>query len=171
MRFFYEQMFRKDGDAYAHPTRKRIEDEDADSRQIAAVIGLLDMVVRIEKTGITPLTKAQAKQRYERSMATARLLLEDMDDPWFDAEIEILSNAAQVYQEQGLARYRHEMRFATLNKSRHSGDRALVIQIADKIQELFRKKLYGSVANLATAATGREITKVAVQKWLDSAPV
>jgi hypothetical protein len=97
MRFFYELMFRKDGDAYAHPAR--IEDEDADSRQITAVIRLLDMVVRIAKTAITPLTKAQAKQRYERSITTSRLLLEDMDDPWFDGEI--LHNAARVYQEQG----------------------------------------------------------------------
>jgi hypothetical protein len=62
------------------------------------------------------------------------------------------------------------MRFATLNKSRRSRDRALVIQIADKVQELFREKLHGTVANLATATTGRKITKGAVQKWLETAP-
>jgi hypothetical protein len=139
---FYEEMLRKDGDVYVYPAR--IEGE-----QTAAVIELLDMVARTAKAVITPLTKAQVKQRYERSMATARLLLEDMDDPWFDNdEIEILSNAAQVYQRQGLERYHHEMRFATLNKSRHSQDRALVIQIADK-----SKSFSGSGACTAPSQT------------------
>jgi hypothetical protein len=169
MSHFYKEMFHKNGGDYEHPARQRIEGEDADNRQITAVIVLLDMVVRIEKTASTPLTKAQAKQRYERSMATARLLLEDMDDPWFDAEqIEILSNAAQAYQERGLARYRHEMRFATLNKSNDPGrHRTLALQIADRIQELFGKRgLYGTIANLATAVTDYEITKSTVQTWV-----
>jgi hypothetical protein len=155
MRFFYEVMFGKSGDAYEYPAR--IEGENEESRQIVAVIRLLDMVVRIAKTAITPLKKAEAKQRYEKSIATSRLLLEDMDDPWLDSEL--LHNAARVYQEQGLARYRHEMRFATKNKSAHSRNRALVIQIANKIQKLFGETLHGTVANLATAATGRKITR------------
>jgi hypothetical protein len=166
MRPFYKEMFHKNGDDYEHPARKRSEDEDADSRQITAVIKLLDMVVRTVNAAVMPLTKAEAKQRYERSIATSRLLIRDMDDPWFDSEI--LHNAAQVYQEQGLARYRYEMRFATSNKRNDpSHHRTLVIRIADKLQELFGKRgLYGTIANLATAVTDYEITKSTIQTWV-----
>jgi hypothetical protein len=166
MRHFYKEMLHKNGDGYEHPARQRIEGEDADNRQTTAVIVLLDMVVQTAQTAVAPLTKAQAKQRYERSMATARLLLEEMDDPWFDSEI--LHNAAQSYQEQGLARYRYEMRFATSYKSNDlSHHRTLVLRIADKIRELFGKRgLYGTIANLATAVTNYEITKSTVQTWL-----
>jgi hypothetical protein len=166
MRPFYKEMFHKNGDDYEHPARKRSEGEDADGRQSTAVIKLLDMVVRTANAAVMPLTKAEAKQRYERSIATSRLLTGDMDDPWFDSEI--LHNAAQVYQEQGLARYRHEMRFATSNKSSWPADhRMLVIRIIDKLQELFGKRgLYGTIANLATAVTDYEITKSTVQTWV-----
>jgi hypothetical protein len=41
----------------------------------------------------------------------------------------------------------------------------LVIQIADKIQELFGKRgIYGTIANLATAALGCKIAKGTVQR-------
>jgi hypothetical protein len=162
MRPFYREIFRRVDGVYAH--RATIEGEDAESRQNAAVIKLLDAAVHAAKTVTMTPTKAEAKQHFEESCLMHHLLLGDLDNPWLDRDT--LYNAAMVYFRGALVRYDYEMRFATLNKSRHSRNRALVIRIADKIQKLFRKKLYGSVAKLATAATGREITKVAVQKWL-----
>jgi hypothetical protein len=126
------------------------------------MIELLDAVVHAVKT-VTPTTIAEAKQHYEESVLMHHLLLGDMDDPWLDRET--LHSAAMVYQKGALARYDYELQTATPNKTRYSRDRMLVIRIGDAMQKFFRKRgMYGTVANLATAAIGHEITNTRI--WL-----
>jgi hypothetical protein len=97
---FYQEIFRKVGGVYAHPAI--IEGEDADSRQIAAVIKLLDAVVHDAKAVIRPPTIAEAKQHYEESCAMSALLRGDMDDSCFDrADSETLHGAAMIYSKRG----------------------------------------------------------------------
>jgi hypothetical protein len=179
MRAFYEELFRKDGDAYVYPAiiDDEGDDENADSRQVTTVIQLLlNAVVQAAKARITPLpptlTKAEARRRYEVFNGMYQLLRGyDIDDPGFDqADRETLDSAAAVYRKRA-KRYKREIKFAPVYKSSHSRDRMFVVRIGDAMQRLFGVRgMYGTVANLATAALGHEITKVAVQKWLSAPP-
>ena len=166
MRLFYEEIFRNDKGRYMYAAN--IEGEDADSRQDAAVIKLLDTVVKeAARAVIMPPTIVEAKQRYQELHAMHLLLLRDMDDFCFDkADSEVLRAAAMIYSKRGAERYEREVKFATVKKSSHSRDRKLVIQIGDTMQRLFGQKMSGTIARLATVATGRTITKEAVKKWL-----
>jgi hypothetical protein len=187
MRAFYEELFRKDGDAYVYPAvspaigEGREGEDDADSRQVTAVVRLLDAAaVQAAKVRITPpLTKAEARQRYEivTSMYQLLRLGYDLGDPGLDpdpgfgqaggkADRAALDSAAAVYKKRAEG-YQREMESAPVYRSRHSRDRMLVVRIGEAMQRLFGVRgMYGTVANLATAALGHEITKVAVQKWL-----
>jgi hypothetical protein len=171
MRAFYEELFRKDGGDYAYPAiSEGIAgcSDDADSRQVTAVIQLLDAAVQAAKVRITPLTKAEARQRYEVSNGMYQLLRGyDLDDPGFDqADREVLDSAAAVYRKRAEG-YKREMESAPVYKSSHSRDRMLVVRIGDAMQRLFGVRgMYGTVANLATAALGHEIKAVSVRKWL-----
>jgi hypothetical protein len=177
MRAFYEELFRKDGGGdYAYPAVSPAigagREDDADTRQAAAVIQLLDAAVQAAKAKTAPLTKTEARQRYEISNSMYQQLRGyALDDPGFDqadgkADREALDSAAAVYKKRAEG-YQREMESAPAYKSRHSRDRMLVVRIGEAMQRLFGARgLYGTVANLATAALGHEITKVAVQKWL-----
>jgi hypothetical protein len=176
MRAFYEELFRrKDGGDYVYPAISEGvagRSGDADSRQVTAVIQLLDAAVQAAKVRITPpLTRAEIKQRYEIAVAMERLLTGYDVNPDFDqASVEALDSAAVVYRKRAEG-YQREMEFAPVYKSSRSRDRMFVIQIGDAMQRLFGVHgMYGTVANLATAALGHEITKAAVQKWLGDAP-
>ena len=165
MRPFYEEIFRcKVDGVYAYSAS--IEGGDANSRRIAAVIKLLDEILRIMSAWITTTTVAEVKQKYREARNMYDTLMRDADAVEFNrADMETLHSAAMIYRTRGLARYECEMRFATLNKSRHCRDRALVIQIGDMVRKLFPKSGYQTIARLATAATGRKIAKATVQKW------
>jgi hypothetical protein len=177
MRAFYEELFRKDGGGgYVYPALGKGvagRSDDADSRQVTTVIQLLlNAAVQAAKARITPLlptlTKAEARRRYEVFNGMHQLLRGyDIDDPGFDrADREALDSAAAVYRKRA-AEYKREIKFAPVYKSRRSRDQAFVIQIGDAMQRLFGVRgMYGTVANLATAALGHEIKVASVRVWL-----
>jgi hypothetical protein len=184
MRAFYEELFRKDnrsdsgGGDYVYPAIINLNDsvdagsDDVDNRQVTAVIQLLDAAVRAAKVKITPLTKAEARRRYEIANGMYQLLRGyDLGDPGFDqADRKVLDSAAAVCKKRAEG-YQREMESAPVYKSSRSRDRMFVVRIGDAMRRLFGVRgMYGTVANLATAVRGREITKAAVQKWLDDAP-
>jgi hypothetical protein len=185
MRAFFKELFCKNGDGdYAYPAVSPAvsagREDDAESRQAAAVIALLDAAVQAAKVRITPLTKAEARRRYEIATSMYQLLRLGYDlgdpglgpDPGFGqaggkADRKALDSAAAVYRKRAEG-YQREMASAPAYKSSHGRDRMLVVRIGEAMQRLFGVRgMYGTVANLATAALGHEITKVAVQKWLN----
>jgi hypothetical protein len=166
MRAFYKELFRKDGDVYVYPALGK--GGDADSRQATAVIRLLNAAVQAAKAKITPpLTKAEARRHYEIAIAIERLVGYDVDDPGFgQAGRKALDSAAAAYRKRA-AEYKREIEFAPVYKSSRSRDRMLVVRIGDAMQRLFGVRgMYGTVANLATAALGHEIKVASVRKWL-----
>jgi hypothetical protein len=176
MRAFYEELFRrKDSDGggggYVYPATIISDGGNADDsrRQVAAVIQLLNAAVRAVKMRIPPtLTKAEIKQRYEVAVAMERLLTGyDLNDPCFgQADWQVLDSAAAVYRKRA-ENYAREIESAPRYRSGRSRDRALVIQIGNAMQRLFGVRgMYGTVANLATAALGHEIKVASVRVWL-----
>jgi hypothetical protein len=185
MRAFYEELFRRKdggGGGYVYPATiiddivevggdNGGDDGDADDsrRQATAVIRLLNAAVQAAKAKITPpLTKAELKQRYEIAIAMEHLLAGyDVKDPCFSAlDWEVLNSAAAVYRKRAEG-YKREIKFAPRYKSRHSRDRVLVVRVGNAMQRLFGVRgMYGTVANLATAALGHEIKVASVRIWL-----
>ena len=63
--------------------------------------------------------------------------------------------------------YQREMESAPVYKSSRSRDRMLVVRIGDAMRRLFGVRgMYGTVANLATAALGHEIKVASVRRWM-----
>jgi hypothetical protein len=183
MRAFYEELFRKNGGDYVYPAISpaispsiseggagtgHVLGDDAGSRQAAAVIQLLDAAVQAAKAKTAPpLTKTEARQRYEIANGMYHLLRGYALDDFDPADREVLDSAAAVYRRRAEG-YECEMESAPVYKSGHSRDRVFVVRIGEEIQRLFGVcGLYGTVANLATAALGHEIKVASVRKWLN----
>jgi len=141
--------------------------KDAGNSRIEAVIKLLDAALHAADVRITPPTIAEAEQHYQELQGVCLLLLEYAYNPCFNrADSDILYNTAMLCSKRGAERYRHEMKFATPNKSYHSRDRMLVIKIGSTMQRLFPKSGHEMIARLATAVVGHPITKSTVQTWV-----
>ena len=96
MRPFYEEMFRcKVDGVYAYSAS--IKGGDADSRQIAAVIKLLDEILRIMSAWITTTMVAEVEQKYREARNMYDTLMRDADAVEFNrADMETLHSAAMI---------------------------------------------------------------------------
>jgi hypothetical protein len=169
----WKQLMKRRGGKYRDTAA--VDREDADTRHGAALVALLDAVVRYAMLRGSTITVQEAKQRHRDTLDTMEALLCDLSDMASGGptrniiadkkDLSALRCAFRVYMRWGRSRFEAEMTIPTKNESERHQDRWFVLLIAEELQRLYGDRMYGTTATIASVLTGREIKKRTVQSW------